>query len=186
MKRQPPFAVFVLVPVDGGYAATTRANGRMGLPGGQVEPGETAFDAVYREAEEEGWDIAGVDPHTIQEKPVDGRMVWWFKADAAKMRKNYKEKGRITPFVATAEQIYTSGYGNDTLPLAMTVSEQLKTIHGILNVALAPTLKIEGRGNNACERPMSTVERVQWLANEYREAKRELDHLAEEAAGEDL
>jgi hypothetical protein len=50
-----PFAVFVLVPVDGGYAATTRANGRMGLPGGQVEPGETAFDAVYREAEAEFW-----------------------------------------------------------------------------------------------------------------------------------
>lgn len=117
MKEASPFAVFVLVPVDDGYAATTRANGRIGLPGGQVESGETPFDAAYREAEEEGWDIAGLDPSPIQKKPVDGRMVWWYRAGKAVKRKKFKEQGRITPFVATPEQIFNSGYGNDTLPL---------------------------------------------------------------------
>ena len=35
MKEAPPFALFVLVAVDNGYAATTRANRRIGPPAGK-------------------------------------------------------------------------------------------------------------------------------------------------------
>lgn len=68
----------------------------------------------------------------------------------------------------------------------MTPSQQLKEIKGILNMALAPTLKIERRGRSQVERPMTEVDRVQWLADEYREAKRELNNIAEDAAEENL
>ena len=50
-NQERPFAVFVLAPTDGGYAVTTRATdrgegGRIGLPGGKVDPGEDPVDAM--------------------------------------------------------------------------------------------------------------------------------------------
>ena len=70
----------------------------------------------------------------------------------------------------------------------MTAAQQLKEIKGILNIALAPTIRIEygKHKNDATEYPMTEVERVQWLADECREAKRELQNTADDAAGEDL
>lgn len=70
----------------------------------------------------------------------------------------------------------------------MNAAQQLKAIKGILNVALAPTLRFEygKRKNDITEYPMTEVERVQWLADELREAKRELQDIADDAAGEDL
>lgn len=115
-----PFAVFVLAPVGNGYAATTRPadrgeSGKMGLPGGKIDPNENVIDAAYREANEEGWQIINIDPIPIQKRVIDGKLILYYKAESAKILTDYKEKGRIVPFVASAQQIKSSGYGNDTL-----------------------------------------------------------------------
>lgn len=117
-----PFAVFVLVPLEIGYAATTRAKdtgeeGKIGLPGGKVDENENPIQGVYREAKEEGWEVFDINPNPIQKKLVEGKMIWWYSAKYAKMLTNYKEKGRISPVIASKEQIKNSGYGNETLPL---------------------------------------------------------------------
>ena len=70
----------------------------------------------------------------------------------------------------------------------MTASQQLKEIKGILNLAFAPTIRIKygKRKNDITEYLMTEFERVQWLADELRDKKKELQDIAEEAAGEDL
>lgn len=119
-KTQHPFAVFVVAQVAGGlYAATTRAKdrgeaGRIGLPGGKVDPGESPEQAAIREAAEEGWRITG-PLRKIHEGIVEGRLVWWFAAPRAEVLVVYKEQGRITPVEATLEEIASSGYGNEFL-----------------------------------------------------------------------
>ena len=117
-----PFAVFVIAPTAAGaIAATTRAAdrgeaGRIGLPGGKLDPGETPVDALIRECAEEGWAIHGVSPNPVHRDTVDGREVWWFRASSATPLPYYKEQGRISPVHATPEQVRASGYGNDRLP----------------------------------------------------------------------
>jgi hypothetical protein len=64
-----------------------------------------------------------------------------------------------------------------------TAAQQLKEIKGILNLALAPTIRIE---KDDVEYPMTEAERVQWVVNELKDKQRELDNIAEDAAGEDL
>jgi len=116
------FAVFAVAEVPGGIAATTRAadrgeRGRIGLPGGKVDPGETDVLALAREAAEEGWDLHG-SPDTwtmIHEGTVEGRLVRWFQVPGATQRTKFKERGRITPVIRTRAEIATSGYGNDFL-----------------------------------------------------------------------
>lgn len=64
----------------------------------------------------------------------------------------------------------------------MTAAKQLKEIKDILNLALAPTIRIV----KGIEYPMSEAEQVQWLANELRNKKEALQDIADDAAGEDL
>jgi 8-oxo-dGTP pyrophosphatase MutT (NUDIX family) len=113
------FAAFVVVRTEGGFAATTRAADRgesgIGLPGGKLDPGESPVAAVIREAAEEGWLVSTVDPVPIQALLVDGKLVLWFTATTAVRLSVYKERGRITPVVATFGQILSSGYGNEQL-----------------------------------------------------------------------
>ena len=116
-----PFAVFIVAPTEGGYAATTRAAdrgeaGRVGLPGGKVDPGERPEEAAIRESREEGWEVVGVDPTPIHKDVVEGKPVWWFKAESASPLQDYKEKSRgILPIVLPLADIAKSGYGNDFL-----------------------------------------------------------------------
>jgi 8-oxo-dGTP pyrophosphatase MutT (NUDIX family) len=118
-----PFAVFAVVSLGSGYyAATTRAAdrgeaGKIGLPGGKVDPGETPVAALIREAAEEGWALEGVDPTPIHAQLVDGRPVQWFSVKSATMLADYKEKGRIAPIRAHKSAIAASGYGNENLNL---------------------------------------------------------------------
>jgi hypothetical protein len=118
-----PFAVFAVAPFgEGYYAATTRAadrgeSGKIGLPGGKVDSGESPVQALIREAREEGWDISGVNPTPIHAQDVDGKHVQWFLATSATMLVDYKEKGRITPIRATKSAITASGYGNENIGL---------------------------------------------------------------------
>jgi hypothetical protein len=122
-QRRSPFAVFVVARVDDDmYAATTRPAdrgeaGRIGLPGGKVDPGEDPIEAAYREAREEGWEISSIDPKAIQDTLVDGKLVLWFRGHGARMLKNYKEKGRVEPIVVTREEVLNSGYGNGSLDI---------------------------------------------------------------------
>lgn len=116
------FAVFVLAPACGGWAATTRAAdrgeaGRIGLPGGKVDAGESALAALLRESREEGWEITGVEPIPHCMAMVEGKLVAWYKAKHAAPLAHYKEKGRIVPVVASREEILASGYGNENLKI---------------------------------------------------------------------
>lgn len=115
-----PFAVFVLAPINNGYAATTRAEdkgeaGQIGLPGGKVEYQEDPVDAAKRESFEEGWVVDIIDTEPFSKQIVDGNLVWWFRGSNPRMLKTFKEFGRITPFIASREEIISSGYGNDNL-----------------------------------------------------------------------
>jgi 8-oxo-dGTP pyrophosphatase MutT (NUDIX family) len=110
------FAVFVLVPVAGGYAMTTRDDGKTGLPGGKVDKGENPRDAVIREANEEGWAVSGVSDAPVYCAMVDGKPVAWFLATQAAPLEDYKEKSRgIRPIVGTRKQVISSGFGNEGL-----------------------------------------------------------------------
>ena len=111
-----PFAAFVIAPVVGGLAATTRAadrgeEGRIGLPGGKLDAGEDAEAAARREAAEEGWEVVGKLVE-VRRALYDGRLIVWFLADHAVKLAEYKEIGRITPVVASVRQVASSGYDN--------------------------------------------------------------------------
>lgn len=112
-KEDIAFAVFAVVEVEGGLAATTRPReGGIGLPGGKVDPGETEEEALFREAAEEGWQLEG-EAQFIHEDHVDGKLIRWYKVDGAKMLSEYKESHRLVPTVASREEIAESGYGNE-------------------------------------------------------------------------
>ena len=121
--HQQPFAVFAVVEIaDGLYAATTRAKdrgeeGRIGLPGGKVDPGESPVEALVRECAEEGWVISGVHHVPCHAQDVDGKPVQWFRADEAYPINDHKEKGRIYPVVVNAHDVKTSGFGNENLQI---------------------------------------------------------------------
>lgn len=109
------FASFVIVRKANGFAATTRPDGRIGLPGGKLEEWEDAKSAAIRESEEEGWKITGhlSFHHTAM---VDGKTVAWFTAKTAKKLKSYKEKARgIKPVITSGNALAKSGMGNEFL-----------------------------------------------------------------------
>lgn len=118
-----PFAVFVVAQLQSGlYAATTRAAdrgeaGKIGLPGGKVDPGEDPVDAAKREAHEEGWAIDTVLPEVFHSQVRDGKLIQWYRGVGARKLSQYKEQGRITPIAVTREQVLGSGYGNGNLRL---------------------------------------------------------------------
>ena len=114
-----PFAVFIAaLTEDGQWAATTRAadrgeQGKIGLPGGKVDPGEHPLDAAIREAAEEGWYIAPNSLDTIHEQYVDGNRVTYFASNQPAVQlEDWKEKGRIQPVTASYDDLVLSGYGN--------------------------------------------------------------------------
>lgn len=118
------FAAFLIAKPQTGreYAATTRAadrgeQGKIGLPGGKVDPGETETAAVIRESAEEGWRVPANSVLTeVNRAIVEGQEVVWFSSNKPVRRMfDYKEKGRISPIIATLEDIACSGFGNEFL-----------------------------------------------------------------------
>ncbi len=135
-----PWAVFVVAPHGDGYAATTRAAdrgeaGRIGLPGGKVDPDEDPAAAAIREAMEEGWDVSELDPEPAHKMEVEGRPVWWYRAGSATPRTEYKEQGRITPVTKALQEIIESGYGNEWLGGDQTKAAALLHSLGTSNTA---------------------------------------------------
>ena len=115
-KRNPPWAVFIVGKVGDKYAATTRDDGRIGLPGGKVDVGESGKVAVMREATEEGWSFPKETNLTlIHQQDVEGNPIDWYMADTTPSKlSEYKEKHRgIKPILITEEELRNSGFGNE-------------------------------------------------------------------------
>lgn len=115
---QPTFAAFAVVRVGDRVWATTRDGkdaGRVGLPGGKLEPGETPAHAASREAAEEGLHVHGPGK-LIHTELVDGRLVRWYEFAGATPLRRWKEQHRgIRPVLVSIEAIAQSGYGNEFL-----------------------------------------------------------------------
>lgn len=107
-------AAFVIVPTGGRFHATKRPDGRIGLPGGKLEQGEDAQQAVLREALEEGFQIQG--PIRFHHTDlVEGKIVAWFTACRAIKPARYKEEGRSKRVVASGKTLARHGLGNEFL-----------------------------------------------------------------------
>lgn len=117
------FASFIIAPHKDGIAATTRAadrgeKGRIGLPGGKIDAGESARAAAIREAAEEGWNVFFVSEKPIHTAIVDGKPVAWFTALYASPKKRFKEQHRIQTVTTSREVVANSGYGNGFIATA--------------------------------------------------------------------
>ena len=112
------FAAFILCQTArNAVCATTRDDGRIGLPGGKVDVDESPVQTAIREAHEEGWAVDGVDSTPIHRAIVDGKPVVWFRATSATRLADYKEKTRgIRPVIVTVDTVRRSGFGNENLP----------------------------------------------------------------------
>lgn len=112
------FAAFVVCRANWKeFCATTRDDGRIGLPGGKVENGENPWDAAVREAKEEGWHVQLISKLPIHQQEVDGKIVQWFAATKVRKLSTFKEMGRIKPITVSAQKIMDSGFGNENLKL---------------------------------------------------------------------
>ena len=111
------FAVFVVANISFGrkyFAATTRDDGRIGLPGGKVDAGETPVQAAIRESREEGWDIVVHNTTPIHQDIIDGKLVQWFAGELPRKLSDYKEKDRgIKAIAVSRDTIANSGFGNE-------------------------------------------------------------------------
>ena len=122
------FASFAVIVKDGMICATTREDGRIGLPGGKCDIGEDPILTCIREAEEEGWGFhsIGDDPLLYLIQPFDGKLISWilFNEDAVVEKlENHKEKHRgIGPILVSFEEIKNSGFGNQ---LAIELAERI-------------------------------------------------------------
>lgn len=121
----PRLAAFVLAETaDGKIAATTRPDGRVGLPGGKLDAGETAVEAAVREAEEEGWRITVPDEDPIHVQDIEGFRCAWFLGSDPVLLEDYAEKGRITPFAAEHAELMVSKLGNENaIPKMLAIKE---------------------------------------------------------------
>ena len=111
-------ASFVVAFNGDKICATTRAadrgeSGKIGLPGGKVDPGESGQEAAKREASEEGWNIKYIDINPFYSQIVEGKLVQWFYGFDASPLDTFKEKGRISPILSSINSIKNSGFGND-------------------------------------------------------------------------
>ena len=112
------FAVFVVAKdSQGKVAMTTRPKGKsqaFGLPGGKVDPGEMPYQAVVREALEEGWEVRLEDTSPFHIDIINGKRIGWFSGYVVRQLKDYKEKKRgIKTFVESVSFVAKTGYGND-------------------------------------------------------------------------
>lgn len=115
-----PFAVVVVArTIDGQIAATTRPNepGRIGLPGGKLDPGETPLEAILRECEEEGWHIElPENAKPVHSAMVEGNMLWWYVSQSiATPMDDFKEKHRMETLAVHYDVMANVGYGNEWL-----------------------------------------------------------------------
>lgn len=111
----PKQAAFVVIRERHRVWAVTRDGkhaGKIGLPGGKSDPGETIVETAIREAREEGLDIRG-KAGLIHVDLIDGFVIHWFAVEAAKPLENFKEKHRgIQPVLVPFDEIAASGFGN--------------------------------------------------------------------------
>lgn len=69
------------------------------------------------------------------------------------------------------------------MPKKLTPVQQLKEIKAALNLAAAPTIRIEGTGIRTTEYPMSEPERIKWLGDETLLCRNKISLLEECLSG---
>ena len=106
------FAVFGVYFNGKQFAVTTRPSGGIGFPGGKVDNGEMAFNAMIRESGEEGFLVTSADSNPYYTAIVDGKLVAWYKIFSCEVLNDYKEKYRgITPIFVSQDKI--TSFGNE-------------------------------------------------------------------------
>jgi len=112
------FAVFAVAQLrrTNLFCATTRPDGTIGLPGGKVDQGEDIFQAVIREAGEEGWNLK-CDRKILRTDIVDGKKVAWIKCYTmtTPVKSQWKEKYRGIFPLAIPVELLSTGMGNEFL-----------------------------------------------------------------------
>lgn len=117
--HQDIFAVFAVARprrIHDLICATTRGDGKIGLPGGKVDAGEDIFSACEREAKEEGWNL-DVSKRVLHIGIVDGKKVAWVHA-VTRLRpiiQDHKEKSRGIMPIAVPQEMLSSTFLPDHL-----------------------------------------------------------------------
>lgn len=105
-------AVFLISFRNGKVVATTRPDNpdQFGLVGGKVDEGETAKQALLREAFEEG--VKVVSPlFFVRQSTVNGKTVQWFYAEKVESLDTFKEENRLSVVETSIENI-SQFFGN--------------------------------------------------------------------------
>lgn len=111
------FAAFAVVRVGGLLWATTRDgvdSGKVALPGGKLDSGETPEEAVLRECREEGLALQG-SPALLREQVLDGYRIRWYSFPYATPLSDYKEKKRGIKALLLKPSELSPGFGNEFL-----------------------------------------------------------------------
>ncbi len=113
-----PHAVFlVAIKPCGDVAAVKMNTGRVGLPGGKLEGGETDKQALLRECKEEGWEVSPLATlNKLKEEFIEGKRVRWYTVDHEHVQKLevFVERHRCTTAWVPAGEL-TQGLGNEGL-----------------------------------------------------------------------
>jgi len=131
MKKQAVVGVYI--DDLNQFAVVTRHDGRICLPGGKVDEGESLLTAVLRECEEEGWQVLAIKPIPIHTRDdIDGYETHWFHILNATMLGDYKDKSRnLFPFTTDVHTLIrcSPGFGNEFLKKFLEQHIALKSLN---------------------------------------------------------
>jgi len=158
------YASYVLIALpNGGIAAVTWPGeaGRVRLPGGEVEPGETGAEAARRGAHAGGWHIPSYARLTLcHAAVVDGEREEWYEVaeegDRCHQLTGY-DSGRVSPCIASKGEVAGGGHGNAFIALRDDIPDVISLSRREAEALLAECRR-EGDGDGAAR----VLEALRW------------------------